>query len=129
MFAFNRNGFSRSLSPYVFTGIGVTGRDSAAAGVTRGNWSYGAGLSVPFGRSVDVFGEERWRMLRYVLPTAANAPSPQSEFRFGLSFHFGGGSSTPSGRRGRRDMLVGDATCVDSSGPALLRSGLSVLRH
>ena len=40
--------------------------------------------------AIDVFGEARWRMSQYVLPTASSAPSPTNELRIGLSFHVGG---------------------------------------
>lgn len=98
-------GYERTLSPYVFAGIGLSGRDSAGSTAIAHNWSYGAGLTVPLGGSIDIFGESRWRMSRYVLPTAQLAPSPTTELRFGVSFHVGGGNSrsrsTPrsSGRR------------------------------
>src|SRR5205814_4827023 len=100
--------FSHTLSPYLFSGIGLTGGDSAGNNVVRNGWSYGAGATIPLGLDADVFGEARWRMSQYVLPTAKNAPSSKSELRFGLSFHVGGGgssnqpSSGPSRRRRQR---------------------------
>lgn len=99
--------FSRSLSPYVFSGIGLTGGDSAGANVVRHTWSYGAGALIPLGLHADLFGEARWRMPEYVLPTAKNAPDSRSELRFGLSFHVGGSSRPrsydPPRRRRARD--------------------------
>jgi hypothetical protein len=95
------SGFSRTIAPFVFAGIGTGTRDSAGYTITRNNWSYGAGAAVPLGAAIDLFGEARWRMSRYVLPTASFAPSPRTEFRFGLSFHVGGGSGPSSARRGR----------------------------
>lgn len=86
-------GYQRTLSPYVFAGIGATSTDSLGRTSMRNNWSYGAGLTVPLGSAVDVFGESRWRMSQYVLPTARYAPSPTNELRFGISFHIGGGYS------------------------------------
>jgi cell wall-associated NlpC family hydrolase len=100
-------GYDHTLSPYVFTGVGLSGRDSVGSMVTKSNWSYGAGLNVPLASVVDLFGEWRGRMSEFVLPTAANAAAPTSEIRVGLSFHFGGGGvsrgsrSTPS-RASRR---------------------------
>lgn len=98
--------FSRSLSPYVFSGIGLTGGDSAGTNVVQHVWSYGAGAAIPLGFDADLFGEARWRMSEYVLPTAKDAPSSKSELRFGLSFHVGGGAReptpVPTRRRGRR---------------------------
>jgi len=86
-------GGRRTLAPYVFAGIGTSGSDSLGQNVFRNNWSYGAGLTVPVAGAVDLFGESRWRMSQYVLPTARYAPTPTAELRFGISFHFGGGGS------------------------------------
>jgi cell wall-associated NlpC family hydrolase len=58
---------------------------------------------IPLGAAVDVFGEGRWRMSRFVLPTAALAPAPTNELRVGLSFHYGGGSSGAGESRRPRD--------------------------
>lgn len=97
----------RTLAPYLFTGIGVTGRDSLGFNVTSHNWSYGAGAAIPLGGPVDLFAESRWRMSRYVLPTATGAPSATNEFRVGISFHLGGSGfsnrRTPAGRDRRAD--------------------------
>ena len=99
--------FSRSLSPYVFSGIGMTGGDSSGVNVVRHTWSYGAGALIPLGLHADLFGEARWRMSEYVLPTAKDAPDSKSELRFGLSFHVGGSdrprSYDPPRRRRARD--------------------------
>lgn len=92
--------FSRSLAPYLFAGIGLMGGDSSGVNVVHNGWSYGAGATIPLGFDADVFGEARWRMTKYVLPTSNGAPDSKSELRFGLSFHVGGGSPEP--RRGRR---------------------------
>jgi len=80
-----------TFGPYVFAGLGISAVDSASIRISRHDWSYGSGLSLPLGRSLAVFGEARWRMSQYVLPQAKNAPSPQSEARLGLTFHVGGG--------------------------------------
>jgi len=80
-----------TFGPYVFAGLGISAVDSASVRISRHDWSYGSGLSLPLGRALAVFGEARWRMNRYVLPQAKDAPSPQSEARIGLSFHVGGG--------------------------------------
>ena len=63
--------------------------DTVGRNALHNNWSYGAGMSVPVGGMLDVFGESRWRMSRYVLPTARFAPTPTNEFRFGISLHLG----------------------------------------
>jgi cell wall-associated NlpC family hydrolase len=106
-------GYGRAISPYVFAGVGATGADDFGETVVRGNWSYGAGLTVPLGGAIDVFGESRWRMSQFVLPTARYAPSPVNEFRVGISLHFGGGNarsrSVPASRGRRADASTGGA--------------------
>lgn len=82
--------FSRSLSPYLFSGIGMTGGDSSGMNIVRHTWSYGVGANIPLGFDLDLFAESRWRMSQYVLPTSKGAPDSKSELRFGLSFHVGG---------------------------------------
>ena len=81
--------FSRTLSPYLFTGLGITGGDSAGVNVVHNGWSYGAGAGIPLGLDADLFAEARWRMNAYVLPTAKGAPDTKSELRFGLSWVVG----------------------------------------
>jgi hypothetical protein len=100
--------FSRSLSPYLFSGIGLTGGDSAGNNVVRNGWSYGAGATIPLGLDADLFAEARWRMSQYVLPTSHNAPDSKSELRFGLSFHVGGGGSSEPAQRPRRRQRMDD---------------------
>ena len=103
--------FSRSLSPYVFSGIGLMGTDSAGKNVVEDGWSYGLGTTLPLGLDAELFGEARWRMSKYVLPTADDAPDSKSEMRFGLSFHVGRGSNiAPPPRREprRRSRLYND---------------------
>lgn len=82
--------FRRSVAPYVFSGIGLTGGDSAGRNMVRHGWSYGVGATLPLGLDASLFGEARWRMSQYVLPTAKDAPDSKSELRFGLSFFVGG---------------------------------------
>jgi len=89
-------GSSRSLAPFVFVGVGAASNDTAGFRATTTNWSYGAGATLPVGSSIDLFGETRWRMSRYVLPTAAMAPSPTQELRVGVSFHVGTGRNRRS---------------------------------
>jgi len=98
-------GYNRGFSPFVFAGVGVSGNDSLGQNVTHNNWSYGAGATIPLGSAIAVFGESRWRMSRYVLPTASLAPSPTNELRFGLSFRIGssGSSHSRSSSRSRSD--------------------------
>ena len=92
-------GYQRTIAPYVFGGVGVAGNDSLTLRGSRNNWSYGGGLTVPIASAIEVFGEARWRMPRFVLPTADLAPSPTHEFRVGVSFHVG---NSPNDREPRR---------------------------
>jgi cell wall-associated NlpC family hydrolase len=96
-------GYNRTFAPFVFAGIGTVAKDSGGFRVRSNNWSYGVGASLPIAGPIDIFGESRWRMSRYVLPTSSMAPSPSQEFRVGVSFHVGGlnrsnSRSTPSRR-------------------------------
>lgn len=101
--------FSRALSPYVFAGIGLTGADSVGKNVVQHGWSYGTGVTLPLGMDAALFGEARWRLSQYVLPTSHDAPDSKMAMRFGLSFHVGGGGAAPAPRpRGRRHLDVGD---------------------
>ncbi len=100
-------GTSRGIAPFVFAGIGTAATDTNGFRQTHTNWSFGAGLAIPLASAIDVFGESRWRMSRYVLPTASFAPSPTQEIRAGFSLHFGGSSS--SATRGSRDRRVASA--------------------
>lgn len=81
---------SRSFAPFAFAGIGTSGTSTQTYESNRSNWSYGAGATIPLAGAIDLFGESRWRMSEFVLPTAADSPSPTTEFRFGMSFHVGG---------------------------------------
>lgn len=89
-------GYRRTVAPYAFVGIGTSGNDSIGRTTMRANWSYGAGLTIPIGSAIDLFGESRWRMPRFVLPTARFAPAPANEFRFGISLHLAGSSRSTS---------------------------------
>lgn len=90
--------FDRTLNPYAFSGIFLMGAaDSATRNRTENGWSYGLGATIPLGLHADLFGEARWRMPKYVMPTSDDAPDAKSEMRFGLSFHVGGGE--PERRR------------------------------
>ncbi len=91
-------GYRRTIAPYVFAGVGVSGSDSLTLRGSRNNWSYGGGLTVPVASAIAVFGEARWRMAEFVLPTSSLAPGATHEIRFGVSFHVG--SSSHSERSG-----------------------------
>ena len=79
--------------PLNFAGVGTSGGPTNGFDSRQSNWSYGAGIALPFGSVIDLFGESRWRMSQYVLPTAQDAPSPSNEFRVGITFHVGGVNS------------------------------------
>jgi len=103
MFLFGRNdGSSRSITPFVFAGVGVEGVQNVVSTKTRNDWSYGLGANVPLAHAIDLFGEARWRMTEFVLPTAYEAPARTNELRFGLSFQVGTGNSDSGPPRGRR---------------------------
>ena len=102
LFLGSHDGYRPSLAPFVFAGIGTASTDSLGYNVRQTGWSYGAGLEVPLGSAIDIFGESRWRMSRFVLPTADLAPSPTTEFSFGVNFHVGGTASQPEHSRRRR---------------------------
>lgn len=94
---------NRTPSTYAFLGLGTAARDTAELRLVERNWSYGVGTAVPLGSRVDMFAESRWRMSRFVLPTAKPKPARIKELRFGISLHVG--SSSDNGitvRRGRR---------------------------
>jgi hypothetical protein len=80
---------TRSASTFAFAGIGAAGRDTADVRVVAKNWSYGLGSVLPLGTILDFFADSRWRMDRFVLPTAKPHPPRVREIRFGLSFHVG----------------------------------------
>ena len=79
--------FNRSAATFVFVGFGVAGADSAGSRVASKNWSYGIGTILPLGSLADIFADSRWRMSRFVLPTASPRPVRTKELRFGLTFH------------------------------------------
>jgi cell wall-associated NlpC family hydrolase len=122
-------GSQRTIAPYVFAGVGAAGRDSLGSAIVRNNWSYGAGLTVPLFGPVEAFGESRWRMSRFVLPTAQFAPRPTNEFRIGISFHLANGSnasrSTPRSRNRRAELPVSVPT---STYPASTTTSASAAR-
>lgn len=90
------------LEPFVFAGLGTAQTDVNGFDDRRNSWSYGFGLSIPFGSAIDVFGESRWRMSQFMLPTASSAFAPTTELRAGIAFHVGGGSSGQSNQRRHR---------------------------
>ena len=78
---------NRTAASYGFLGIGKSALDTTNVRAISKNWSYGVGTIVPLGDPIDLFAEWRWRMSRFVLPTARPKPTRSKELRFGLSFH------------------------------------------
>lgn len=93
---------SRTPATFVFLGLGASARDTADARVMANNWSYGIGTMVPLGAAVDLFVESRWRMSKFVLPTASPKPIRSKELRFGFSLHMQGTNGSPPRRSGGR---------------------------
>jgi cell wall-associated NlpC family hydrolase len=127
------DGYNRGFAPFVFAGLGVSGRDSTGQNITHNNWSYGAGASIPLGSAIDLFGESRWRMSRYVLPTASFAPSPTNELRVGLSFHIGSSGSSHSRKASRSSDRRSEMTPSSLPGsvsryPASMRTSVGAVR-
>ena len=78
---------NRPAASYGFLGIGKSAMDTANVHATSKNWSYGIGSVVPLAAPIDLFAEWRWRISRFVLPTARPKPTRSKEVRFGISLH------------------------------------------
>ena len=78
---------ARSLSTFLFAGLGAAAQDSGTVRPIRKNWSFGAGSVLPLGSKADLFAESRWRK-----------PGSAKELRVGLSLHVLG-SGEPAPRR------------------------------
>jgi hypothetical protein len=90
---------NRSASSFVFLGVGTSASDTAVIRSIHKNWSYGVGSMLPLGSVIDLFAESRWRIGRFVLPTATPKPARSQEFRLGISFHLPGEAAPPARRR------------------------------
>jgi hypothetical protein len=98
----SRGSTGLGLAPYVFAGAGMAvHNDTSRLYTTRheasnlaGGWSYGVGLIVPIGGTLEAIGEMRQRPSGF-FNTASNGRSTRNEFRVGLSLRlgtaFGGG--------------------------------------
>lgn len=84
-----RGSYRPSVAPFIFAGVGVKSTDTSGFNDRNKNWSFGAGLQLPLGSAIDLFGQSRWRMADFVLPTAKIASRPTTELSFGLTFHVG----------------------------------------
>ena len=92
----SRGSTGLGLAPYVFAGAGMsvqndtsrfyTGRSDVAN--LAGGWSYGVGLIVPIGGTLEAMGEMRQRPAGF-FNTASNGRSTRNEFRVGLSLRLG----------------------------------------
>ena len=78
---------NRTAASYGFVGMGKSAMDTANVRATSKNWSYGIGSVVPLAAPIDLFAEWRWRMSKFVLPTARPKPTRSKEVRFGISLH------------------------------------------
>ena len=83
-----------AFTPYAFVGVSTSAVDSGVRRISQQGWSYGGGLTIPLGSALGLLGEARWRMSRFVMPNAPDAPQPAREFRVGFSFRVGSGSSS-----------------------------------
>ncbi len=83
----------RSPATFAILGVGAGAVDTAGARIVARNWSYGLGSVLPLGSAVDLFLDSRWRMARFVLPTATPRPMRSKEIRVGVTVHAGGGGS------------------------------------
>ena len=92
---------SRTAATYMLLGFGAAGADSLDVRLNAKNWSYGLGTTIPLGSVVDFLAESRWRMTRFVLPTASPKPAKTKELRFGLTFHVAGSNYGTDRRRPR----------------------------
>lgn len=103
----SRGSRGAGLSPYVFAGAGLAVKNagyttsySYNSGQLAGGWSYGGGLLLPIGGSLEAMGEIRARPAGFFNLNPSNQPT-RTEIRVGLSLRLGsafGGSryrSTP----------------------------------
>jgi hypothetical protein len=114
------------LAPYVFAGAGMSVHNDTSAfynpdtynsANVAGGWSYGVGLLVPIGSTLEAMGEVRQRPAGF-FNVSPNSRTSRNEFRVGLSLRLGtalGGRSQRSAkdppappRPKRRDDMRGD---------------------
>jgi hypothetical protein len=82
------------LSPYVFAGAGLAVHNPDynatydASSQVAGGWSYGGGLLLPVGGSLEAMGEIRARPAGFFNLTPSNQPT-RTEIRVGLSLRLG----------------------------------------
>jgi hypothetical protein len=97
IFDFGSRGGGASLAPYVFAGAGLGVRNTAPAFYSNnsfdttqleGGWSYGGGLLLPLGNTLEAMGEVRARPSGFFNVTPSTRPTT-TEFRVGLSLRLG----------------------------------------
>jgi hypothetical protein len=95
IFDFASRGGGPGLSPYVFAGAGLSVHNSTAyssysydSGQILGGWSYGGGLLLPIGGSLEAMGEIRARPSGFFNLRPSNEPT-RTQIRVGLSLRLG----------------------------------------
>ena len=93
----SRGSGAAGLAPYVFAGAGLNVRNSVPAFYSsnsydntqlEGGWSYGGGLLLPLGNTLEAMGEVRARPSGFFNVTPSTRPTT-TEFRVGLSLRLG----------------------------------------
>lgn len=94
--------FAGAFEPYAFAGIGAQSiSTSPSLNDAAKTWSYGGGVTLPVAGSIAINGEVRYRNQlgkSYVSPADFQNGT---EYRVGISFHFGSGRGTGYGSRSR----------------------------
>ena len=93
----SRGSYGPGLAPYVFAGAGLGVRNTAASFYSgnsydntqlEGGWSYGGGILLPLGNTLEAMGEVRARPSGFFNATPSTRPTT-TEFRVGLSLRLG----------------------------------------
>lgn len=91
----SRGSLGAGLAPYVFAGAGLGVRNDNAtiynsynSAQVEGGWSYGGGILLPLGRTLEAMGEIRARPSGFFNVTPSTRPTT-TEFRVGLSLRLG----------------------------------------
>jgi hypothetical protein len=95
IFDFASRGGGPGLAPYVFAGAGMAVRNDAPAiynsynsQQVQGGWSYGGGILLPIGNTLEAMGEVRARPSGFFNVTPSTRPT-ETDFRVGLSLRLG----------------------------------------
>ena len=93
----SRGSGGAAIAPYVFAGAGLNVRNNAPGFYSNnsfdttqleGGWSYGGGLLLPLGNTLEAMGEVRARPSGFFNATPSTRPTT-TEFRVGLSLRLG----------------------------------------